>query len=436
MPAVVWTAAVVTDGSAEGYGSRERRGTYCLRCAFTGSVGEVTIKGLKPETKYEVKVSAVNGKGEGESSPAHFFSTEPVSKWHRFHPRQHTPKGSSRPLDFVSIRALPGVALVLESVGGRKKKKTCWSHLLIGGERKRERKKKNICEEKTLHAAGQLHTSQQWCRWDGVTMASKTFHSPSVPADLSRSETDHSHQHGSTPRPPPPSAPRLFKEQLCWRHFKKQRIQIVSAFIFDSASTSHIYQCEGPSKAHQFWSMEFIMCLWISNPNKKKSLSMLSPQHKNIVFFIYKCIYRLREDAWIQNLDFGSLCWFRQKKPPPPSIGFILKKVHFKYQFEFRLVVFFFLCSNYPDAKSLYFSSFTMTFEVELANSSGVNDIQSMEVLRYTWFLNRFMLAHCINKTMTWRFLFFFYSFYYFAFGFNFFWSFCHSNKHNYYIVW
>ncbi|XP_075892476.1 neural cell adhesion molecule 1b isoform X4 [Nelusetta ayraudi] len=43
-----------------------------------GSVGEVTIKGLKPETKYEVKVSAVNGKGEGESSPAHFFSTEPV----------------------------------------------------------------------------------------------------------------------------------------------------------------------------------------------------------------------------------------------------------------------------------------------------------------------------------------------------------------------
>uniref|UniRef100_A0A4W6G5Y8 Neural cell adhesion molecule 1b n=1 Tax=Lates calcarifer TaxID=8187 RepID=A0A4W6G5Y8_LATCA len=43
-----------------------------------GSIGEVTITGLKPETNYEVKLSAINGKGEGESSPAEFFKTEPV----------------------------------------------------------------------------------------------------------------------------------------------------------------------------------------------------------------------------------------------------------------------------------------------------------------------------------------------------------------------
>uniref|UniRef100_A0A3Q3GF09 Neural cell adhesion molecule 1b n=1 Tax=Labrus bergylta TaxID=56723 RepID=A0A3Q3GF09_9LABR len=33
---------------------------------------------LKPETSYQVKMSAINGKGEGESSPAEFFKTEPV----------------------------------------------------------------------------------------------------------------------------------------------------------------------------------------------------------------------------------------------------------------------------------------------------------------------------------------------------------------------
>uniref|UniRef100_A0A672ZK51 Neural cell adhesion molecule 1b n=1 Tax=Sphaeramia orbicularis TaxID=375764 RepID=A0A672ZK51_9TELE len=46
--------------------------------AQDGSAGEVTIKGLKPETNYEVKLSAINGKGEGESSPAEFFQTAPV----------------------------------------------------------------------------------------------------------------------------------------------------------------------------------------------------------------------------------------------------------------------------------------------------------------------------------------------------------------------
>ncbi|KAF3840629.1 hypothetical protein F7725_006491 [Dissostichus mawsoni] len=38
----------------------------------------VTITGLKPETTYEVKMSAINGKGEGESSAVSSFTTEPV----------------------------------------------------------------------------------------------------------------------------------------------------------------------------------------------------------------------------------------------------------------------------------------------------------------------------------------------------------------------
>nr|XP_020470480.1 neural cell adhesion molecule 1 isoform X2 [Monopterus albus] len=56
------------------------RGSWAQKVyeAQDGSIGEVTIKGLKPETRYEVKLSAINGKGEGESSPAEFFKTEPV----------------------------------------------------------------------------------------------------------------------------------------------------------------------------------------------------------------------------------------------------------------------------------------------------------------------------------------------------------------------
>ncbi|XP_068457208.1 neural cell adhesion molecule 1a isoform X3 [Clinocottus analis] len=38
----------------------------------------ITIFGLKPETTYEVKMSAINGKGEGESSQASTFKTQPV----------------------------------------------------------------------------------------------------------------------------------------------------------------------------------------------------------------------------------------------------------------------------------------------------------------------------------------------------------------------
>lgn len=46
----------------------------------TDFVNEVTITGLKPESRYEVKLSAINGKGEGESSPTELFKTEPVRK--------------------------------------------------------------------------------------------------------------------------------------------------------------------------------------------------------------------------------------------------------------------------------------------------------------------------------------------------------------------
>uniref|UniRef100_A0A8C6USZ5 Neural cell adhesion molecule 1a n=1 Tax=Neogobius melanostomus TaxID=47308 RepID=A0A8C6USZ5_9GOBI len=39
---------------------------------------KITITGLKPETSYEVRMSAINGKGEGESSEAVSFRTEPT----------------------------------------------------------------------------------------------------------------------------------------------------------------------------------------------------------------------------------------------------------------------------------------------------------------------------------------------------------------------
>ncbi|KAK7131095.1 hypothetical protein R3I94_016284 [Phoxinus phoxinus] len=38
----------------------------------------ITIVGLKPETTYEVKISAINGKGEGEISALEIFKTQPV----------------------------------------------------------------------------------------------------------------------------------------------------------------------------------------------------------------------------------------------------------------------------------------------------------------------------------------------------------------------
>ncbi|XP_022615394.1 neural cell adhesion molecule 1 isoform X14 [Seriola dumerili] len=58
----------------------QHRGSWVHRVfeVQDGSISEVTITGLKPETSYEVKLSAINGKGEGESTPAEFFKTEPV----------------------------------------------------------------------------------------------------------------------------------------------------------------------------------------------------------------------------------------------------------------------------------------------------------------------------------------------------------------------
>uniref|UniRef100_A0AAV2J042 Neural cell adhesion molecule 1b n=1 Tax=Knipowitschia caucasica TaxID=637954 RepID=A0AAV2J042_KNICA len=46
--------------------------------AQDGVVSDMIITGLSPETNYEVRLSAVNGKGEGESSSVEFFKTEPV----------------------------------------------------------------------------------------------------------------------------------------------------------------------------------------------------------------------------------------------------------------------------------------------------------------------------------------------------------------------
>ncbi|KAJ8280630.1 hypothetical protein GJAV_G00057080, partial [Gymnothorax javanicus] len=43
-----------------------------------GGLSQITITGLKPETRYEVKMSAINGKGEGESSEVMTFKTAPV----------------------------------------------------------------------------------------------------------------------------------------------------------------------------------------------------------------------------------------------------------------------------------------------------------------------------------------------------------------------
>uniref|UniRef100_A0AAY5KGW2 Neural cell adhesion molecule 1b n=1 Tax=Esox lucius TaxID=8010 RepID=A0AAY5KGW2_ESOLU len=51
------------------------RGSWAQRLY---EVQGVTITGLKPDTNYEVKMSAINGKGEGETSPAVVFKTEPV----------------------------------------------------------------------------------------------------------------------------------------------------------------------------------------------------------------------------------------------------------------------------------------------------------------------------------------------------------------------
>lgn len=49
--------------------------------AQDGFVTEMIITGLKPETGYEVQLSAINGKGQGEKSQEEFFKTEKVRKY-------------------------------------------------------------------------------------------------------------------------------------------------------------------------------------------------------------------------------------------------------------------------------------------------------------------------------------------------------------------
>ncbi|XP_048016092.1 neural cell adhesion molecule 1b isoform X7 [Megalobrama amblycephala] len=56
------------------------RGKWVQRVYEVKDAGlsSVTVTGLKPETDYEVKMSAINGKGEGDSSPSVVFKTEHV----------------------------------------------------------------------------------------------------------------------------------------------------------------------------------------------------------------------------------------------------------------------------------------------------------------------------------------------------------------------
>nr|XP_057936132.1 neural cell adhesion molecule 1b isoform X7 [Doryrhamphus excisus] len=70
VPVLMYKAAWRTQGR----GSWSQR-IYELK---EGSIGEVTVTDLKPETNYEVKMFAINGKGEGESCPVEFFRTQPV----------------------------------------------------------------------------------------------------------------------------------------------------------------------------------------------------------------------------------------------------------------------------------------------------------------------------------------------------------------------
>ncbi|MBN3283080.1 NCAM1 protein, partial [Polyodon spathula] len=45
----------------------------------------ITITGLRPDSRYELRMSAINGKGQGESSESTIFKTEPVRKCSSFH---------------------------------------------------------------------------------------------------------------------------------------------------------------------------------------------------------------------------------------------------------------------------------------------------------------------------------------------------------------
>uniref|UniRef100_A0A8C5A0T6 Neural cell adhesion molecule 1a n=1 Tax=Gadus morhua TaxID=8049 RepID=A0A8C5A0T6_GADMO len=52
---------------------------------------QIILTGLKPETAYEVKMAAVNGKGDGESSPSTPFTTKPIRYTFTTPPETSTP---------------------------------------------------------------------------------------------------------------------------------------------------------------------------------------------------------------------------------------------------------------------------------------------------------------------------------------------------------
>ncbi|XP_059912998.1 neural cell adhesion molecule 1a isoform X1 [Gadus macrocephalus] len=52
---------------------------------------QIILTGLKPETAYEVKMAAVNGKGDGESSPSTAFKTKPIRYTFTTPPETSTP---------------------------------------------------------------------------------------------------------------------------------------------------------------------------------------------------------------------------------------------------------------------------------------------------------------------------------------------------------
>ncbi|XP_063763508.1 neural cell adhesion molecule 1b isoform X3 [Eleginops maclovinus] len=81
------------------------RGTWsqCVYEVGDGFSSEATIIGLNPETSYEVRLYAINGKGEGESSLPKFFKTEPVR--HPNPPKLEgalLPKGNSLKVSWIN----------------------------------------------------------------------------------------------------------------------------------------------------------------------------------------------------------------------------------------------------------------------------------------------------------------------------------------------
>lgn len=66
-------------------GSRTQRQNICFVCPAT-----VVLTGLEPNTTYEVRVAAVNGKGQGEFSHAETFQTLPIRESRRLHRAHRT----------------------------------------------------------------------------------------------------------------------------------------------------------------------------------------------------------------------------------------------------------------------------------------------------------------------------------------------------------